>query len=122
MAAISASNQPGEKANSLSARTAVSPDIPGSIAILFPQLSDLLARQSFVVTIIPFADCVGDFDIGVCADRLLVLGLSAVQPGHPLLAPDLQELQGPLRSMTRGDIAVYMNSVNTGILLETSDR
>ena len=50
--------------NLLASRTAIPPDIPGTlVALLRPALANLGARDSLVFAIVPFANILGDLDV-----------------------------------------------------------
>jgi hypothetical protein len=82
----------------LSTGTAVPPDIPRTLPTLCPLFPNLLACQPLVVTVVPLANGLGDFDFCPGSDRLLVLRLSLLRPGESFSASDLEKFQRSLRT------------------------
>lgn len=91
--------------NLLSTRTTLPPNIPWLLPFCFPVFFNLLTRQALVVTVVPLADGLCDFHLGFGADWLFVLGLAVLFPGKTLFAADIEEFEGPLGAVTRGDVA-----------------
>lgn len=93
--------------NSLSAGTAIPPDVPVLIQPLVPpQGPDLGARDALVVAIVPLADVLGDLDA-----RAAGLGAVAVRGGAVSLPgkvseAQVQQLEGALRTGAGGDESV----------------
>ena len=49
------------------------PNIPWLFTLLLSNFPDLLARQALVVPVVPFADGLGDFHLGLCPNGLDLL-------------------------------------------------
>lgn len=55
--------------NLLSAGAAILPDVPGALVALFgPQLANVRAGDALIVAVVPFADVLGDLDLGTALE------------------------------------------------------
>lgn len=67
----------------------MSPDIPWLFTLFLSNFPDLLARQALVVPVVPFADGLGDFHLGLCPNGLDFLRFSALLPRQSFFTADL---------------------------------
>jgi len=80
--------------DSLSAGTAISPDVPGDLQpVPFPRLIDLGADPAFVVTVLPLPDVFCDLNLDIARPRDVRVGFaprrlySSVEAFKSLLGP-----------------------------------
>jgi len=93
--------------NSLPTRTPIFPNIPsGRQPLLGPQPPDLRTCNALVVPVVPFADVLGDVNVG--AARQAGWGVAVLLPGEMARKAEVEQLKGTLGTFTRGDVAVTL--------------
>lgn len=93
--------------NSLSARTPVSPYIPISgESLVFAQGADVRARDALIVTIVPFADILSDLHAGLAVESCRLGLYTPLFPRQRILDSEVEELEGPLGSLSRRYVSV----------------
>lgn len=90
----------------LSTWAPIAPNIPRLLSTLCPLLSNLLTRQSLVVSIVPLANRLCNLHAGLCPNRLLGLGLPLLRPREPLPASNIEKLECSLGARARGDVSI----------------
>lgn len=101
--------------NSLSAWTAVAPDVPCALySLLSADATDFRTRDAFVVTIIPFSDVFGDLNVSA-AGQAIGWSIAVGWPREATWVLQVEELKGALRSLARRDVSVELGkAVPTG--------
>ena len=95
-----------QKSDVLSTRTSIAPNIPILLLpILLSLLSNIMARQSFIVAIIPFADVVCDFYFGVDG-AVRIAGCAVAIPGQLAAGGNAEKLEGALSTVARRNVDV----------------
>ena len=89
--------------NILSTRTSIRPNIPRPLPPLSPLLPNLLTSQPLIITIIPLPNSLRDLNLGLGPNSLS--RIPPLIPGESFSTADLEELEGALGAMARGDVA-----------------
>lgn len=65
------------------------PNIPWLFTLLLSNFPDLLARQALVVPVVPLADGLGDFHLGLCPNGFNLLRFPTLLPRQSFFAANL---------------------------------
>lgn len=65
-------------------------------------------RETFVGTVVPFADCVCDLDVCVCAAFGREESRGVIGPGILIAAAEIEEFEGALGAVAGGDVTGWV--------------
>jgi len=91
--------------HSLSARTAISPDIPLMLSVLLPLFFDGLGRDALIVTVVPFANVLGHLHISLRRAAILGVFWRSFLAWYGLFEAEIEQLESTLGTFPWGDIS-----------------